>query len=459
MFRPSALLKLLLLAVVLCVPAAPLVRPACLPPAALPAPAANSASQLSAADREAIFHRAWNEIRRHFYDPGYHGVDWNQIRLKYQPLIRAAKSDDEFYSLLKQMTAELHDAHTRLSTPVEWRERERHEGVSMGFSVDQIDGRATVVNVLPNSPAAKAGVLPGMILSRFNNHPFAELVADAQSTLLRSSSGRADFLHVYHEILAGPEGSSASIVFQRADGSTLDVTLTRQLYSTPPHVVTRILPSGAGYIRFDEFQPAIRDEFKQALKSLRNAPALIIDLRQNGGGDLGTLLPIAGYFFPKKTLFARDTTRTGKPITFLGGLFKLDLQLYAGHEGGQLYKGPVAILVRARTASASEIFAGGMQETGRATIIGTQTCGCVVGIVKPHRLKGGSVLEIGEVLWMTPKGRRLEGEGVIPDTEIAPTLSDLVQNRDPVLEQAELTLRAALRPRSLTAQTPLAFQR
>jgi carboxyl-terminal processing protease len=459
MFRPSAPLKFLLLALLLCPPHASPARLASLSAAALPEPADNPASQLSAADREAVFHRAWNEIRRHFYDPGYHGVDWNQIRLKYQPLVRAARSDDEFYSLLKQMTAELHDAHTRLSTPLEWRERERHEGVGMGFTLDQIDGRATVVSVLPNSSAAKAGVLPGMVLTRFNDHLFADLVAGAQSTLLHSSSGRADLLHVYHEILAGPERSAAAVVFQRPDGSTLDVTLTRQLYSTPPRIVTRILPSGVAYIRFDEFQPAIREEFKRALKSLRNAPAIILDLRQNGGGDLGTLLPIAGYFFPKRTLFARDTTRTGKPITFLGGLFKLDLQLYAGHDGGQLYSGPVAILVRARTASASEIFAAGMQETGRATIIGTQTCGCVVGIVKPHRLKGGSVLEIGEVLWMTPKGRKLEGEGVIPDTEIAPTLSDLAENRDPVLEQAELTLRASLRPRSLSAQSPLTFQR
>lgn len=457
MFRPSAMLKLLLLAVLLCAPAAFPVRPASLP-AAFPESSANSSSQLSAADREAIFHRAWNEIRRHFYDPKYHGVDWNEIRSKYQPLIRSAKSDDDFYSLLKQMTAELHDAHTRLNTPFEWRERGRHEGVGMGFVVDDVDGRPTVVNVMPNSPAAKAGVLPGMLLTRFNDHPFSDLVANAKSTLLPSSSGRADLLHLFHEVLAGPEHSSASLVFQRPDGSTLDVTLTRQLYSTPPRVVTRVLPSGVGYIRFDEFQPAIRDQFKQALKSLHNAPALIIDLRQNGGGDLGTLLPIAGYFFPRKTLFARDTTRTGKPISFLGGLFKLDLQLYAGHNGGQLYSGPVAILVRSRTASASEIFAGGMQETGRAAIVGTQTCGCVVGIVKPHRLKGGSVLEIGEVLWMTPKGRKLEGEGVIPDTEITPTLADLLQNRDPILEQAELTLKASLRPRSLTAQNPAPSQ-
>jgi carboxyl-terminal processing protease len=457
MFRPSAMLKLLLFTVLLCLPTASACSASPLA-AALPEAGSNSSSRLSGSDREAIFDRAWNEIRRHFYDPKYHGVDWNQVRLKYRPLIQAAKSDDEFYSILKQMTAELHDAHTRLNTPLEWRERARHEGVGMGFVVDQVDGWATVVSVLPSSPAAKAGVLPGMVIARLNNRPFLDLVADAKSNLLSSSTDRADLLHLYHEILAGPEHSSANITFQRADGSTLDVTLTRQLFTTRPHVVTRVLPSGVGYIRFDEFQPGIRDQFKQALKSLRNAPALIIDLRQNGGGDLGTLLNIAGYFFPRKTLFARDTTRTGKPISFLGGLFKLDLHLYVGREGGQLYSGPVAILVRSRTASASEIFAGGMQETGRATVVGTQSCGCVIGIVKPHRLKDGSVLEIGEILWMTPKGRKLEGEGVIPDAEIAPTLADLVQNRDPILEQAELTLKAALRPHSLTAQNPPSSQ-
>ena len=82
-----------------------------------------------------------------------------------------------------------------------------------------------------------------------------------------------------------------------------------------------------------------------------------------------------------------------------------------------------------------------MQETGRAKIVGTQTCGCVVGIHGGQGLKGGGVLNIAEVPWFTPKGRKLEGDGVIPDKQVTWTISDLRQKRDPALEEAERTLR------------------
>src|SRR5262249_34323686 len=139
-----------------------------------------------------------------------------------------------------------------------------------------------------------------------------------------------------------------------------------------------------------------------------------------------------------------------KPFSALGGLFKVGLELYAGKKGRQLYSGPVAILVRGRTASAAEMFSAGMQESGRAQVFGTQTCGCVLGVVKNRRVKGGGVLEISEILWLTPKGRRLEGEGVLPDHAITPSIADLQQKRDAPLEEAEKSLRNVVQSAQLT---------
>ena len=176
----------------------------------------------------------------------------------------------------------------------------------------------------------------------------------------------------------------------------------------------------------------------------------MIDLRRNGGGDLSVLLPIAGYFFDKKTLFAKDATRSGKPLSQYAGIFRLPLELYVGRPGDQIYSGPVVILVDARSASSSEVFAAGMQDSQRARIVGSRTCGCVLGIAKPRVMKGGGVLEMSEVLWFSPKGRKLEGEGIVPDEVVAPTAADLEQKRDPVIAEAEKTLRqmAAVERRS-----------
>jgi len=268
----------------------------------------------------------------------------------------------------------------------------------------------------------------------------AERIAEIQKRRLPSSSERATRWFIYNRVFAGPADTPVKVALQRADGSTLEASIRRQIYSAAPEVTTHLLPSGNVYIRFDGFQHPVAKEFREALKKFRDAPGLIVDLRRNGGGDLSVLLPIASYFFGKKTLFAKDSTRSGKPLSSYVGLFKLPLELYVGRPSDQIYSGPVVILVNAHSASSSEVFAAGMQDTQRAKIFGSQSCGCVLGIAKPRVMKGGGVLEMSEVLWFSPKGRKLEGTGIIPDQIVVPTMFDLQRGRDAVLAAADKSL-------------------
>jgi len=268
----------------------------------------------------------------------------------------------------------------------------------------------------------------------------AERIAEIQKRRLPSSSERATRWFIYNRLLAGPVDAPLKVDLRRADGSEFSVSVRRQIYSEAPEVRTHVLPSGNVYIRFDGFQHPITRAFREALQKFRDAPGLIVDLRRNGGGDLAVLLPIAGYFFGKKTLFAKDSTRSGKPLSSYVGLFKLPLQLYVGRAGEQIYSGPVVILVDSHSASSSEVFAAGMQDTMRAKVIGSQSCGCVLGIAKPRVMKGGGVLEMSEVLWFSPKGRKLEGTGIIPDEFVTPTMFDLQRGRDAVLAAADKSL-------------------
>ena len=411
------------------------------PHPALPRQQTAAKDSLSAKDRKEVFIRVWKDIADLYYDPAFNGVDWNELRKKYEPLAAAAQSDAAFYDLVKHMVEELHDAHTRFSTPAEWEYREKHESVSLGFAVDRVEGKTVVAAVTPDSQAANNGIVPGLILLAIDDHSTASLLADAEAAHARNSSERADLLLAYRNILGGPAGSVAKLQFQRADGSTWETSVTREVRAFPPKVVQKRLPDGIAYIRFDEFQASTPRAFHEALEQVRDAPGLIVDLRGNGGGTLASMLQIAGYLLTDRTRFALDRTRSGKPISSFGGLFKVGLELYAGKKGDQIYSGPVAILVRGRTASASEIFAAGMQEAGRAKVFGSQTCGCVLGVIKNRRVRGGGVLEISEMLWLTPKGRKLEGEGVVPDREVRPTIADLQQKRDTTLEEAAKTLR------------------
>jgi carboxyl-terminal processing protease len=101
----------------------------------------------------------------------------------------------------------------------------------------------------------------------------------------------------------------------------------------------------------------------------------------------------------------------------------------------------VVILADLHSGSSSELFAAGMQDTGRAKVVGSQTCGCVLGVNNLVELKDGGAVMISKVLWFTPHDRKLEGEGVIPDKLIGNTLADLRAKRDPVLEAGDSLLK------------------
>jgi carboxyl-terminal processing protease len=402
---------------------------------------ADAANTLSLKDRIKILDDVWKDVRDRYYDPEFHGVNWEEAGERYRPQVAGVKSDQEFYALVNRMTGELHDAHTRFNSPGQWENRKREQGFYIGFFMTEKDGKMVINDVHPDSNAARMGIEPGMIVLTVNGRPIAERIAEAAKTTLPSSTERITRVRVYSNVFSGPPDKPFQIGLQRADGSEFTVSLTKQVLAHPPDVQARLLPSGDLYIRFDGFQDAVPLEFKQALEKFKSAPGLIVDLRQNGGGKSTVISALASYFFNEKTVIAEFQTRKDVSSEESSGSSKAYRKFMIGNAGGQLYAGPIVVLTDDYTGSSSEIFAGGLQETGRAKVAGTQSCGCVIGIANNQKMKGGGVLEISEVLFFTPKGRKLEGEGVIPDLTIAPTIADLQQKRDAVLEQAEELLK------------------
>ena len=440
-FRISNLVALTLLCVAL---------PATLDLAARPSPAAASPSPAlwlassdlrSEKDRLGLFEKVWQIVNRDYYDPSFNAVDWSAVRERYQPRVEAARSDGEFFLILREMVGELHDAHTRFYSPGERERRRKREAVSAGVHVYEVEGEIVVAGVDPGSEAARAGVADGMVVSTIDGKPAADRVAEARAEVGTSSSERATALLTYGRLLSSEPDSILRLGLVRTDGSRLEVALPRRLVSDAPRLDARLLPSGLGYIRFNRFIPPVASEIGQALEGLRNAPGLIIDLRGNGGGDLAETARIAGYFFARKTPIARIVTRAGKPPAFFMGLAHVPNEFSAGRPGGEIYSGPVAVLVNEGTGSGAELFSAALQENSRATVVGRQTCGCVLGVLHQRKLKGGSELDVSEVGFTTAKGRRLEGVGVIPDKPVPLTLADLRAHRDAALEAAEKVLR------------------
>jgi carboxyl-terminal processing protease len=418
---------------------------------ALASPTPDSPKPLSPKDRQEVFENVWKGVHDRYYDPEFHGVNWEEVGKRYRVQVDGVKDDAEFYALLNKMTGELHDAHTRFNSPSQWENRQKNQGVSIGFTMSELDGKVVVTDVIPNSNASAAGIEPGMIVLTVDGQPIADKIAESARTVIPSSTERITRVRVVAGVFKGPADTSYKIGLQRADASTLEVTIAKQLIPRPPDVTSRALPSGEAYIRFDGFQIPVEKEFMEALEKFKDAPGLIIDLRFNGGGRGDVLKTLAGYLYDQKTLFAQYMTRKDISSEEKTGSIKGHREMNAGKDGGQIYSGPLVLLTTTGTASSSEMFAGGLQETGRAKVVGSQTCGCVIGIANNQKMKGGGVLEVSEVLFFTPKGRKLEGDGVTPDIPVVPSIADLQQRRDVVLDRAEQLLKNMPSAKSVSA--------
>ena len=399
--------------------------------------------------RTSAFDYVWNTVNEKYYDPALNGVDWQAAKLRHHDRILNASSDDEYWDALDRMTGELKDSHTRVHSPKQAAQQRDHESHSLGIGFMELAGELIVVSVHPLSDAYWAGVRPGMAIKTINGEAaidrYRRLLAGARD----SSTPWARTRGAIRAISTGELDSGVNMTFTRhsatgaADdtSATISATIKRRRFRIPPETVWRVLPSGFGYVRFSGFAGELLAGIITALEKLKDTPGMIIDLRNNGGGALGMANTLMTRFLSEKTTGAKVLTRTGKPIT-VAFISVMDLDTELNGNKAHSYARPLVILINENSASASEIFSGTLQDLGRATVIGQRTCGCLLGYLGYADLPGGGQLAYSEIGFVLPKGRRIEGDGVKPDIEIARTREDILFNRDRALEAAESFLKS-----------------
>ncbi|MCS7209495.1 MAG: S41 family peptidase [Fimbriimonadales bacterium] len=396
-----------------------------------------SSQKLSEAQRQEVFQFVWEEVKRSHYDPKLGGVDWDAVRAQYEPKAREAATDDEFYRVLNQMLGELKQSHLGVIPPgafvAQEEARTRLADGETGLSVQLVEGRPVIVRVRAGSPAARLGVPPGAELLQIDDLETEQLLQRIRERKLPPVEERFEAYLAFRAYLGGRAGSEVRIRYRDLNGREHAITLKREaargervrigfIPEIPVQFESRILPGNIGYIAFNAFLPPVMRELSQRMRELAGTDGLIIDLRENIGG-IGLMAGgVMGYFVSRETSLGVMRLRDG---TF--GI--------VAYPQTPQYRKPVVVLVDEFSVSTAEIFAAGMQEAKRATILGRPTPGKALPS-KVVKLPYGGYLQCVIADFETARKNRLEGAGVKPDIEVELTRAAFQEAADPVLQRA-----------------------
>lgn len=383
--------------------------------------------------RLAVFDDVWETISERYYDPSFHGVDWRAQRELFRPQAAQATGPQEFYTLLRRMLGSLRDAHTRVYAPDETFDWQRPRFLSVGMSVREVAGQPVVIQVERGSEAERAGLRAGDLILRVDGEAALALFARRLEEQAGFSTVAATRLHAMAMLFAGPRDSVVEVRWLDAAGSERTARLRRQWRERDATLHIERVKGDYAVVRFDAFtEESARDLLREVEGKFSGLRGLVLDLRNNGGGEAQAMAEIASAFLPVGSSLGQFTDRTGRvtdsPETRAEMLFApLTIKRFPA---------PLVILTSERTSSAAEIFAAALKESHRAPIIGAPTCGCVLAIRHQHALPDGGELDVSELDYTTAHGQRLEGQGITPDETIKLTRTDLQTHHDRALERA-----------------------
>ena len=284
-------------------------------------------------------------------------------------------------------------------------------GIGAVVSVDEQNNCLIIVSPYENAPAAKAGILPG-------------------DKLLEVDNIKA-YKENYEEIinkLRGQTGTSVKTkIFRPSENKTLEINIMREKIDIPT-VIHKIFDKNIGYLRITSFDRNTHEQFLEAYKLIsqnNNLKGLIIDLRNNPGGLLDTVIKIADEIIPKGCIVYTED-KSGEKKYF-----------YADEKYIKL---PLVILTNKNSASASEVLAGAVKDLKRGMLVGTKTFG--KGLVQNlFNLSDGSGVKITVAKYYTPAGICINGTGIEPDYKIE--LDS--KNQDKLISSLTLSQDAQLR--------------
>ena len=403
-------------------------------PQALPSPQDWKATAL------ASFDEAWQTINDTFPDPTFGGLDWVGVSKELRPRVQSAASPDDARGVIREMLARLKRSHFVLlsATP----ETTLPGSASVPADVRVHSGDAIVMRV--TDPAAStAGLSAGQAIVSVDGRDTSVVISAAQGSDARSRN--LDAWRRLNQLLYGADDSFAALTVRGADGQRRDIRVKRtagageivKFGNLPPlraalEAREARTPGGkrAGVIWFSIWMTPISEPFERAIDRFRTLDGLVIDLRGNPGGLAAMMRGVAGHFVDRPLVLGKMQMRQTE-LSFPAN----PRMSTADGRSVKPFAGPVAIVIDELTGSTSETFAGGLQSLGRVRVFGRPSMGqALPAATRP--LSNGDVLMYVVGDFVTSTGKRIEGDGVIPDTIVPFSIPALAAGRDEPLDAA-----------------------
>ena len=303
------------------------------------------------------------------------------------------------------------DPHSSYLDKKDFAEMQEHtqgKFAGLGIEITSEDGIVKILNPIEDTPAAKAGLLSGDLITRLDDKPVRGMTLDQAVRRMRGEPGTKITL----------------TIFRKSEERTFPITITRAEIKVQS-VKAKFVEPGIAYVRITSFQERTIPDLAKKLNELAGEnpqlKGLVLDLRNNGGGLLQGAVGVSAAFLPTDTLIVstKGQTEEAKQV------FKSTFDNYRLSENNDALaqlspvfkKVPLVVLVNAFSASASEIVAGALQDHKRATIIGKTTFGKgSVQTVRP--LSADSALKLTTAYYYTPTGKSIQAFGIKPDIAV-----------------------------------------
>jgi len=335
---------------------------------------------------------------------------WNYVEQQFYGQVPAAQQ--RVYGAIRGMVNSYGDQNTAFLDPTQAAIFQQDvsgsfEGIGAVVRLDDMN-RVTIAQAYPGRPAAAAGLLGGDVIVAVNG---------------QSLDGMS--LYDVISLIRGPAGTRVTLsILRQGETRPFDVVVTRAHIDIQV-VTSKRLDGDIGYVSLSEFSRGASQKLTDAIRGLEaQGPlkGLVFDLRNNPGGLLDEGVSVASQFIDQGTI-TLEREKGGQQTVF------------NAQPGGVALQVPLAVLVNAGSASASEIVTGAIRDHHRGELVGERTFG--KGTVQiPHTLSDGSELRVTIAEWLTPNGDEINHQGITPDIVVPMTQADFAAGKDPQLDRA-----------------------